>query len=490
MKGIKARLLKSFVAVILLTVIIFEFILIISIRQYYYGNVEEILLKQAEISANFYRQYLAQDYILQKSVDVLMESFSAATAAQVQIIDSDARLLGDSSGVEAGETIDFPDVTKALSGLPAKWQGVEPRTGEPVMAVSYPLKSGDSVAGAVRFVTSLDGINNVIVRVTFILILMGLTAVMISILAAIILSQTIIRPVKEITAVAEEMARGKFTARAARRYNDEISSLADTLNFMAQEIMRQEKLKNEFIASISHELRTPLTAIKGWAITLLSSGAGISTEDGKFFPGNKSVEDNIDLEPGGKASLNSDELIEGLEVIAKESDRLSELVEELLDFSRLEAGRIKLNLDKVIIADVLNYIKTQMIQRARRQGIEFTVSTQDDLGPITADENRLKQVLINLLDNAFKYTPPGGKVGISAISGSDHVVLSVEDTGCGISSEDLPYVTRKFYKGKGKQPGSGLGLAICDELIKLHGGRMEIKSVPGKGTRVDIILQI
>lgn len=488
MKGIKARLLKSFLAVILLTVIIFEFILIVSIRQYYFGNVEEILLKQAEVSANFYKQYLAQDDMLQKSAGVLLESFSAATAAQVQIIGTGAILLGDSSGAEHGRTMDSPDVTKALGGSPAKWQGAEPGTGEAVMAVSYPLESKDGVVGAVRFVTSLDGINEVIVRVTLILILMGLAAVIVSVLAAVVLSQTIIRPVKEITAVAEDMARGNFTARAAKRYDDEIGSLADTLNFMAQEITRQEKLKNEFIASISHELRTPLTAIKGWAITLLSSESEISTADGKLFPGNKLLAKNMESEQNGKISLNPDELREGLEVIAKESDRLSELVEDLLDFSRLEAGRIKLNPGKVVIADVLNHIKTQMLQRARRQGVELAVSTEDGLGTVTADENRLKQVLINLLDNAFKYTPPGGKVGISAAGGSGHVVISVEDTGCGISPEDLPNVTRKFYKAKDKQPGSGLGLAICDELIKLHGGRMEIKSVAGKGTRVDIIL--
>ncbi|MCG0274947.1 MAG: cell wall metabolism sensor histidine kinase WalK [Thermosediminibacteraceae bacterium] len=483
MKGIKARLLKSFLAVILLTVIIFEIILIISVRQYYFGNVEEVLSKQAEVSANFYRQYLAGDGFLEKNADALLESFSAPTSAQVQIIDEEARLLADSQFSIPGGVVDTQDVKNALQGLPSKWKGRMPGTGERVLAVSYPLKSGDTVVGVVRFVTSLEGVNDVVGKIDVILISIGLAAVIISVFAAVILSQTIIKPLNEITRVAEEMAKGKFTARAPKRYDDEIGRLSDTLNFMAQEIMRQEELKNEFIASVSHELRTPLTAIKGWTITLLSAIRENLKAGGNHIRENRKLPENA-----GVQELNLDELIEGLEIITKESERLSELVEELLDFSRFEAGTIKLNLDKVALVDTLNYIKTQMMQRARRQAVEFEVYAQQGLPEITADENRIKQVLINLLDNAFKFTPAGGSVRVKAESANGIVKIIVEDTGCGIAPEDLPYVTKKFYKAKSKQPGSGLGLAICDEIVRLHGGRMEITSAPGKGTRVEVIL--
>ncbi|ADL07069.1 sensor histidine kinase [Thermosediminibacter oceani] len=483
MKGIKARLLKSFLAVILLTVIIFEIILIISVRQYYFGNVEEVLSKQAEVSANFYRQYLARDDFLEKNADVLLESFSAPTAAQVQIIDEEGILLADSQFAGHGGAVGTPDVKKALKGLPSKWQGRMPGTGERVLAVSYPLKSGDTVVGVVRFVTSLEGVNGVVGKIAVILISIGLAAVIISVFAAAILSQTIVKPLNDITRVAEEMAKGKFTARAPKRYDDEVGRLADTLNFMAQEIMRQEELKNEFIASVSHELRTPLTAIKGWTITLLSAIRGTSQA------GRSDIRENAGV-PDRRVYLNLDELIEGLEIITKESERLSELVEELLDFSRFEAGAIKLNLDKVALVDTLNYIKTQMMPRAKRQAVEFEIYPEEGLPEILADENRIKQVLINLLDNAFKFTPAGGRVRVKAESANDSVRIIVEDTGCGIPPEDLPHVTKKFYKAKSKQPGSGLGLAICDEIVRLHGGRMEITSAPGKGTRVEVILPV
>ncbi|TYP54230.1 sensor histidine kinase [Thermosediminibacter litoriperuensis] len=489
MEGIRARLLKSFLAVILLTVIIFEIILIISVRQYYFGNVEEVLSKQAEVSANFYRQYLARDGVLEKNANALLESFSAPTAAQVQIIDREARLLADSAGEELGGIVNFSDVKKALEGLPSKWWGRMRGTGERVLAVSYPLKSGDNVVGVVRFVTSLEGVNDVVGKIAVILISIGLAAVIISVFAAVVLSQTIVKPLNEITRVAEEMAKGKFTARAPKRYNDEIGRLAVTLNFMAQEIMRQEELKNEFIASVSHELRTPLTAIKGWTITLLSAARGILPSGGNAVWENEKLPENAGV-PDRGVYLNLDELIEGLGIITRESERLSELVEELLDFSRFEAGAIKLNLDKVVLSDTLDYIKTQMMPRARRQAVEFEVYAEEGLPEIPADENRIKQVLINLLDNAFKFTQAGDTVRVRAESDNVSVRITVEDTGCGIPPEDLPHVTKKFYKAKSKQPGSGLGLAICDEIVRLHGGRMEITSAPGKGTRVEVILPV
>lgn len=493
MKGIRARLLKSFLAVILITVFIFETILILSIRQYYFGNVEAILSKQAEISSNFYSKYLSADGNLKERAGVLVESFSASTPALVQIVDMESKLLADSAGGAPGFSMEFSDVKKALEGVPSRWAGKMPGTGERVLAVSYPLKSGDTVVGAVRFVTSLEKVNDVVMKIALILISIGLAAVVISIFAAFVFSRTIVRPLSEITHAAVEMAKGNFEVRAQKRCDDEIGSLADTLNFMAEEIIRQEKLKNEFIASVSHELRTPLTAIKGWAITLLSSLEGLSLGREKPFEEIKSLPELDKIKEGrdpGKEIPDFSELRDGLEIISKESERLSELVDELLDFSRFQSGRIKLKLAKVSLSRTLDYIKAQMMPRARRQGVEFEVAHDFDLPDIMADENRIKQLLINLLDNAFKFTAPGGRVQLTTKSEKGFVSITVEDTGCGIAAEELPYVTKKFYKAKSKQPGSGLGLAICDEIVKLHGDRLEIESRQGEGTRVSVILPL
>jgi len=139
---------------------------------------------------------------------------------------------------------------------------------------------------------------------------------------------------------------------------------------------------------------------------------------------------------------------------------------------------------------MLNYIKIQMMQRARRQDIELEVHVEENLPKILADEKRIKQVLINLLDNSFKFTSPCGKIRVKAEDENGYIKVVIEDNGCGISREDLPNITKKFYKGNSKTPGSGLGLAICDEIVRLHNGRMNIISALEKGTRVEIILPV
>ncbi len=210
---------------------------------------------------------------------------------------------------------------------------------------------------------------------------------------------------------------------------------------------------------MSHELRTPLTSIKGWAITLKSQ------------------------------ELRDEELLQdGLEIIEKESDRLAGMVEELLDFSRFVSGRITLDKETVDMKNLIEQVGKQLQPRAKERDLDFSYSYDSELPNIVADENRLKQVLINLLDNAFKFTSDGGQVNLACNLMEDGILIQVEDTGIGISQEDLPYIKDKFYKGKSSKSHSGLGLSICDEITKLHGGVMEIESELNKGTKISVFL--
>lgn len=257
------------------------------------------------------------------------------------------------------------------------------------------------------------------------------------------------------------MAQGRFDVRVSKRYDDEIGELGDTLNYMAQEVANQQKMKNDFIASISHELRTPLTSIMGWIITINSG--------------------DID---------SKEELKEGLDIIERESKRLAELVDELLDFSKFDAGIITLRKSVVNLGELLKYIKRQMEPRAERKGITMTIDVDEHLPLIEADENRLKQVFINIIDNSFKFTQKGGYIDIIGRKNENGVLIRIEDSGCGIPEEDLPRVKQRFFKGSNVVSGSGLGLAICDEIVRLHNGKIDIESTVGKGTRVDVILPV
>ncbi len=457
--SITKRLVGNFMLVIIITVLILEFFLFNAIKNYYYKSIEEILSNQVSFSSEYYSRYFSssplEDIVLD-DVDV----FWRQTAAQVQILDSDGNVLMDSIGAAHTETtIRTADVIRALKGNMGTWIGSVQYDTEPVIAVSHPLKVDGEIVGVLRFISSLRETNLIIKKIYKMLILIGIGVIVISGIVSLFLANTIVQPLKEVTQVAEKMADGQLKVRSVKRFDDEIGKLSDTLNYMAEELIRKEQLKNDFISSISHELRTPLTSIKGWAITLKSD------------------------------ELKDKELlIDGLNIIEKESDRLSDMVEDLLDFSRLLSGRITVEKEQVDIVESIKLVSKQFRPKAEEKNIQFAVNYDSNLPNIIADENRIKQVLVNLLDNAFKFTQEGGKVILKATTVEDYLVIEVIDNGPGIPEEDIPFIKEKFYRGKNSKSHTGLGLSICDEIVKLHGGSMEIRSKVGEGTAVIVSL--
>ena len=447
--------------VIIITVLILEVFLVNAVKQYYYKSVEEILFNQIMFSSDFYSRYFSSTNLKDIIIDDI-DVFWHQTTAQVQILDLNGKVLMDSIGASnSSNTINTNDVMKAIGGDKGTWIGNVEYDDSPVIAVSYPLIVEGETIGVLRFISSLRETNKIIRNIAKVLLLVGAIVVLISGMVAIILANTIIKPLKEVTNVAEKMADGQLKIRSKKQFDDEIGRLSDTLNYMAEELIKKEQLKNDFISSISHELRTPLTSIKGWAITL------------------KSEESN-----------DNPLLKDGLDIIEKESERLTNMVEELLDFSRFVSGRITLDKEEIHIIHSIDQIGKQLQPRAKEKGIKFDISYDSDLPIIIGDENRIKQVLINLLDNAFKFTPDGGKVSLVASKSSEEIFIQVEDNGCGISAEDLPYIIEKFYKGKNSKSHSGLGLSICDEIIKLHGGSMKIDSRLNEGTKIIVSFPI
>ena len=176
----------------------------------------------------------------------------------------------------------------------------------------------------------------------------------------------------------------------------------------------------------------------------------------------------------------------GLDIIEKESDRLTEMVEELLDFSKLINGVVSLNIKEHDVRDFVEYIENYMRPRADREGKKFIITIDKSVTKGYFDENRIKQVLSNIIDNAFKFTEENGIISLNAEAEEKYLVFIVRDNGSGISSKDLLRVKDKFYKGKNSKSRNGIGLSICDEKITLHRGILEIKSNEGTGTEVTI----
>ncbi|MFM1653925.1 sensor histidine kinase [Brevibacillus sp. B_LB10_24] len=458
MKGIKGKLVFNFSMIILTIVLILEGLFIFTVRQYYYGVATQALANRATTSTSFYNHYV-EDYRLKDRAKSILENISQNEIAKVEIIDPQKNLLLDSYGFASLKQVDTPDVTAALSGKTGIWTGRNKETGERIIAVSNPLKAGEKVVGALRYTVSAEALDEVVGKVTLAAILIGLLVVIIFFAVSLMLANRIINPIRELTEIVGQMAKGSFTRRAVKRSDDEIGTLAETFNYMADELGETEKLKNDFISTISHELRTPLTSIKGWSETLLSG----------------SLDDH-------------EETIQGLEVIAKETERLGGLVEELLDFSKFHTGKMAIHRQPIDIKPLLEDIRHQYSSHARRRNIALYFRLQQGALMVNGDENRLKQVFVNLLDNAFKFTPEHGEIQVATEHRNREIRIVIADNGEGIPPENLPKVTEKFYKGSSKRPGSGLGLAICQEIIQLHGGGLIIESSPGLGTRVAVAL--
>ena len=314
---------------------------------------------------------------------------------------------------------------------------------------------------AIRYVVSLAQVDKEVLT----LILAG-TGGLLLVLALVLVSnsffiRSILMPVREITGVAKQFATGNMSARILKKTDDEIGELGEVINNMADQIQETERMKNEFISSVSHELRTPLTAIKGWSETMMSLGEG-----------------------------DTEMIQKGMHVISAETQRLSDMVEELLDFSRIQNGRFTLVKTKMDLLAELEDAVLIYTQRASRDKKNLVFEEPDYMDMIYGDKNRIKQVFINVIDNALKYSDPGDTVTVTASQEEDTITVVVKDTGCGIAPEDLPHVKEKFYKANATRRGSGIGLAVVNEIVSLHGGTLELESKLGEGTQVTITFPV
>lgn len=460
-RSIGKRLVKSFLLIIIITVTIIGVSLVFGFKQFYYNTIENELENRLIVSIDSYNKFYSDKTIeglLIDDTDLLWGHINA----EVQVLDPNGYVLMDTIGAISDEPVSTSDFNSAKFGNISSWVGSNKYTDEMIMAITGPLRNskGETI-GYLRFISSMEEANNAILKTSLTILLLSFLVVLITTFVSFLLANSIVKPIKELTAVANKMADGQYKVRSEIDTDDELGQLSRTLNKMAEEILKKDQIKNDFISSISHELRTPLTSIKGWAVVLKSA-----------------KEDEKEL------------LLDGLNIIENESDRLAKMVEELLDFSRYISGRIQLEKDTFNIVDVCSDVAKQMRPRAESNKVEFITDIKDDKALVIGDENRIRQLLINLLDNAIKFTSEKGWVKFAANQEGNDFVILVSDNGVGISKEELEHVKEKFYKGKHSNSHSGIGLSISDEIAKLHGGTLEIFSEEKIGTTVKVTIPI
>lgn len=442
----------------LITLIIMESLFIFAIYQYYVSGVEQTLTNNAEATASMFNRYAPSGDIEDKQ-DFIFENMDSQGKALVEVYDTNGQFLINNIGDTENATELTDDYNGAVAGDVEAWRG-RLDTREAVMSVSVPIYDGKIVVGVLRYVSSMSMVNALVKSNVVAVTIIAVVILLVATIVGRVMSSLILKPIRNLIRVTREITKGNLEAKATVYNNDEIGQLSKAINRMTDEIAQSYKTKNDFISSISHELRTPLTSINGWAETIEDSPEDVETTR------------------------------MGMEIISRETKRMIRLVNDLLDFSKLQSHRIELELEPIWMNDFLESLYNQFLPRAAQEEIALRLHLGNTDVMVMADENRLSQVFVNILDNAFKFVKGRAypEVVIQAHMLDDQVVMTIEDNGPGMSSEELVRVKEKFYKGSSKQSGTGLGLSIANEIVALHNGTFYIDSIRGVGTKVSVVL--
>ncbi|RKD34933.1 sensor histidine kinase [Lacrimispora algidixylanolytica] len=336
---------------------------------------------------------------------------------------------------------------------------VEKGTGQRVMVVYTPLFYHGQTVAVLKYETPLTETDQRIYTLLNWGFFVCLMVASVAFLVSLRLGNSIVLPLKNIILLTKRMAEGNYQEKIEESYPYEAGELVYMLNYMADEITKADRMKSDFISSISHELRTPLTGIKGWVETI--------------------------KEPDG---LTEEEMRFGLRIMEEETERLIRMVESLLDFSRYQSDRMVLDRSPIALDELVEKVSLGLIKKAEKKNIRLI----RDLTPvrIEGDWDKLKQVVINVLDNGIKFSEKNSEIVITMTAPKDWVHLVIQDTGIGVKEEHLTYITHSFFKADKRSPGEGLGLAISQRIMALHGGSLSIESEYGKGTSVTMKLPL
>ena len=467
--GITRRWLCGSLLMTVLLVLLVEGMFLYSCTRSYYNSVQQTMYRRFSSISGQLKMYTgdtAQKASASRSVALrrMVEQFSDKDKYEFMLLDSYGSVIASSSGTDAEGILtsaDFEQAQETGDGMGVAIYRTD--SSEMVMAVCCLVPYAAEDVAAMRLVTSLTLVQNQLKNVFLVSIVVVITILGFTVASGLYFVRSIVVPLGQVERTAASIARGELDVRlpVTGDARDEVDRLRGTINRMAEGLEETEKMKNEFISSVSHELRTPLTSIRGWVETL------------------RTLDDPED-----------ENYRKGLEIINNETARLYNMVEELLDFSRLQNGRLKMSCHPLDLVAELTDAVLFCEARIQREGLLLSYSEPEEMIPVYADPNRLRQVFINILDNAIKYSAPGGRITVKIWQGEYKAFIEIIDQGRGIPPEDLENVKTKFYKGSNSVRGSGIGLALVDSIMTALDGTLDLKSTLGCGTVVTLGLPI
>ena len=396
--------------------------------------------------------------------------YAKDSGARVTILDSAGHAVADSHYQIAtvGRQSDQPEFAAALAGNELGDIRPDPATGKQTMYTAAPIQQGSDVLGIVQLSKPMEVVEENARALLMSVLLAGLAAVVASTLLAIWIARQLVRPIERMETAALAAAGGDLSHQVPVQTSDELGALASAFNYMVGEVRTMLEQQRAFVANASHELRTPLTNIK----LRIEAVRTLGDED---------------------TEITTRYLAE----IESEADRLTRLANQLLDLAHLESGGVLTPAEATDIAPALHQTAEIMRLRAQRAGVALLVDVPATLPPCRVYPDDVEETVVNLLDNAIKYTPDGGSVTLSARQEDQRVAVRIADTGPGIPAADLPHIFDRFYRvdkvrsrskgaaaGEGSSTGSGagLGLAIARQLVEHNDGHIRVESVPGQGT--------
>ena len=456
-RGIRKRWLLNSVGVVALILVLAVGAFAAALWNYYYTGTSGDLADKAGSAASSFRSYTRTQYLA--AAQQTVNNYEEKSRLELQFLDVNGAVRYSGNDLTAGSTPGTPDIRGALEDqITTPWMGRDPVTGERIAAASSPVIYRSQTVGVIRYVTSLSAIDR-----QFALSMTIITAIALAIFAMVYFSnlyfvRSIVEPLASITETARLIADGSYGVQIEKKFDDEVGELTDTINDMSMKIRQSEKTQSEFISSVSHELRTPLTAITGWAETIQGG----------------ELRDPRDVQ-------------KGMDIIVSEARRLTNMVEELLEFSRIEDGRFTLSVEPLDLKAELEDAVYTYKEFFRKEGIDLTYrDCEEEMLPISGDPERLRQVFCNLLDNAAKHGGAGKRIDVAVRQDILEAVITIRDYGPGVPEEELPFIKNKFYKGSSRARGSGIGLAVCEEIVTRHEGTLSIGNAEGGGCLVTI----
>ncbi len=467
-KSIFKRYLTMTMAIVILSFVLLGSVLMLFFSQYWRGEKRELLTQNAQSISSIAGNLLGRNEDLPDNVmQAFLSSFAGSVDADIFVTDTDGKILVGNyanSHLQGAEKVPPGAVAAAMQG------GYEGRNNfgglysTRYYIIGVPMRAGDNgpVAGAVFAATSAATVNEFQSRLFQIFLVASAAALFVTFCMVGAFAYRLVKPLRQMSAAARSFGAGDFSVRVPVTSEDELGQLAVSFNNMANSLSISEGTRRSFIANVSHELKTPMTTIAGFIDGIL---------DGTIPP---------------------EEQDKYLGIVSSEVKRLSRLVRSMLDLSRIDNGEMKLNPGQF---DITNTVVTTLLtfeQSINNKQIEIRGLENARPQTVTGDQDLIHQVVYNLVENAVKFTNPGGYISVLVNDSIDRTTVVIENSGPGIAPEELPHIFERFYKTDKSRSqdknGMGLGLYIVKTILKLHGGDISVTSAQGEFCRFQFYL--